>query len=157
MKISRKKFLKLGSILAVSPLFIWSGINCSSKDYLTDPIDKPASDQFSSIMYNQGKYEIRNPSLKKGESYLIPYSSIVGDDNHGYVIRIRFQNDKTMYQSVHVRIIKKVDSSAWVTNLDESDILLIDPRKSLTELKKMNKKELKARFLPVKSLPEWGK
>lgn len=156
MKISRKDFLKLSSLLAISPLVLLNGFNCSQKDYTTSLPENHNLDQFSLLMLNQPKLEISSHSIKKGECYLIPLSSIViGQDNIGYVDRIRFQNNKIMFQGVAVRVVEKVGSSAWVTNLEEGDVLLADNKKTMNELKRINIKELRTRFiLPVKSLPD---
>lgn len=82
----------------------------------------------------------------KGKGYLIPKTASTSIDSP-YVFKIIEKNEKALFEDVYITIVASVGNDIIVKNLAEGDVVLINPKNSFNQLRKINLQELKRRYL----------
>lgn len=146
MKISRKAFLRYSSFIIASPVILFNAVNCNDNKTPAEGNSILAKDGFSSLMYSQPTITLSSDNFVKGKGYLIPKTASTSVDSP-YVFKIIERNEKALFEDVYITIVDSIGNNIIVKNLAEGDMVLINPKNSFNQLRKINLHELKRRYL----------
>jgi len=146
MKISRKTFIKYGSIMVAAPLIIFNSLNCGDDKTSVIGDTTLSKEGFSDLIYSQPTLTLNSTIHIAGKGYVIPKTAITGDENP-FIFRIIEKDGKTLFEDISISIVEELGEKVIAQNLTEGDIVLINPNVTLTKLRKINSYELKRSFL----------
>lgn len=146
MKISRKTFIKYGSIMVAAPLIIFNSLNCGEDKTSVNGDVTLSKEGFSDLIYSQPTLTLNSTIHIAGKGYVIPKTAITGDENP-FIFRIIEKDGKTLFEDISISIVEELGEKVIAQNLTEGDIVLINPNVTLTKLRKINSYELKRSFL----------
>lgn len=152
VKITRICFLRSLGIMACTPLLLPLAESC------IDNTEGPASEEqresgaseIERAIIDQPTYIVPVPVAKSGEQgvFEVPSSAVHSAKDKWFGVCSVLQDEGGVWlQIVQVKLVEKVADRMHVTGIRSGDKLLLDMKKSLVELRRVNRVGLTRRFL----------
>jgi hypothetical protein len=150
--LTRKEFLRLGTILISTPLLIATISSCAaSEDIGMSTVQDKKDTRKIQGAIAQMSYFATSAPLRKGEMnpvIEVPKSTIHNaQDKFFSVCRMTMDSEGIWLQEVEVKLVERREETYLITGINQGDKILLDHKKSLIKLRDLDVEGLRQRMI----------